>query len=387
MHILFIPSWYGTPDNAIRGNFVREQALALTRAGHRVGLLIPPDRLRTLHGLRQVRRNWRCPSRDLQIEPDPNLTIYRIPWWGWSGSVLRSKRDELALAAFDRYCAEQGRPDVVHGHSLLYGGYVAAIIKTRRGIPAVATEHSSVYIHGPVWPDQRPAIQFTIDHLDRVVAASPRLADALEIYSQPQAIDILPEIVDTGFFVGSDVALPDHPFMVTVIGRLDTNKAVDLVVRAFAATFHNSPARLRIRGDGPQYNSLQQLVTRLDISDQVEFVPALSREQLRELIQSSHCIVSSSYVETFGLTLIEAMACGKPVIATRSGGPDSFVTETTGLLVPTGDVDALAAAMRQMADTYGQYDPAAIRAYCVEHFSETAFVQLVEHLYSEVVPG
>jgi glycosyltransferase involved in cell wall biosynthesis len=386
MHSLFIPSWYGTPNNSIRGNFVREQALALTRAGHRVGLLVPPDRLRTLHGLRQVHRNWRCPSRDLQIEQDANLTIYRIPWWGWSGSVLRSRRDELALAAFDRYCAEQGRPDVVHGHSLLYGGYVAAIIKTRHGIPAVATEHSSIYISGPVWPDQRPAIQFTIAHLDRLAAVSESLARSLTQHHFRPDIAVLPNIVDTVFFQPVP-ALPASPFAISLIARLDANKAPELTLRAFAKAFGQGEARLTIAGEGSRRAALRREAANLNLQNNVLFPGWLSREQLRELIQASHIIVSSSHIETFGLTLIEAMACGKPVIATRSGGPDSFVTETTGLLVPTGDVDALAAAMRQMADTYDRYNPAAIRAYCVEHFSETAFVQHVEHLYSEVTPG
>lgn len=90
-------------------------------------------------------------------------------------------------------------------------------------------------------------------------------------------------------------------------------------------------------------------------------------------------------METFGVTLIEAMACGKPVIATRSGGPETFVHDDNGLLVPTGDVEALADAMRQMAKTYHQYDPDAIRADCVARFSEDAFVRSVAQLYHAAI--
>jgi len=386
MHILFIPSWFITADDRVRGSFFRDQAMALIRAGHQVGLLVPPDRLRTRHGLRQTARNWRRASHDLQVEQDSGLTIYRIPWWGWGGSLLRSRRDALALTAFDRYCAEQGRPDIVHGHSLLYGGYLAAVIKAQRGIPAVATEHSSVYIHGPVWPDQKPAIRFTIAHLDRLTAVSDRLAESMGRYFFRSDVTVLPNIVDLDFFQPAQTP-PASPFRLSLIARLDANKAPELALSAFARAFGQGNAHLTIAGKGPRRAGLVRLATTLHLQDRISFPGWLSREKLRELIQSSHCVVSTSRVETFGLTLIEAMACGKPVIATRSGGPDSFVTETTGLLVPTGDVDALAAAMRQMADTYDRYDPAAIRAYCVDRFSEAAFVRNVERLYSEVTGG
>ena len=386
MHILFIPSWYSTPDNPIRGSFFRDQALALAKAGHQVGILVPPSRLRTWHGLRQMRRNWRHPSYVLEVELDAGQAIYRIPWWGWKGTLLRSERAALGLAAFDRYCQEQGQPDIVHGQSLLYGGYLAAVIKRQRGIPAVVTEHSSVYIRGPIWSDQRPALRFTLQTLDRVIAVSDVLAHHLTRYGASPNIDIVPEIVDTEFFSPGDIPL-QSPCRLALVARLDANKAPDLALRAFAQAFPQGSIQLTLAGDGPERDALLQLVAKLGVQARVTFPGRLPREQVRMLIQQSHAIVSSSQVETFGITLIEAMACGKPVIATRSGGPETFVTEASGLLVPTGDVGALAAAMRQMAETYDRYDPAAIRAYCVENFSEAAFVRNIERLYSQITSG
>lgn len=384
MHVLFIPSWYSTPANPIRGSFFRDQALALRKAGHQVGMLVPPSRLRTWHGLDQMRRNWRRASHDLDIEQDSGLVIYRIPRWGWTGSLLRSQRDALGLAAFDRYCQEQGQPDIVHGHSLLYGGYLAAVIKAQRGIPAVVTEHSSVYIRGPVWPDQRPALRLTLTNVDRVFAVSAPLAEALRAYTN-RPVQILPNAIDTAFFTPAADAPPPSPISLAWIGRLDSNKAPDLTLRAFAAAFPAGTARLIMVGDGPARPSLEELCHALGITGQVTFTGQLPREQVRATLQACHATVSSSRVETFGITLIEAMACGKPVIATRSGGPEVFVNETTGLLVPTGDVDALAAAMRQMAATYDRYDPAAIRAHCVDNFSNAALVRRLEAVYAEVI--
>ena len=210
------------------------------------------------------------------------------------------------------------------------------------------------------------------------------MAASLARYGAPSAIEIVPNIVDVEFFSPTEPP-PRTPFALALIAQLDANKAPDLTLRAFAQAFGAHEAHLTIAGDGPERPRLLALAAELNVQDQVSFPGRLEREQVRALIQASHAIVSSSYVETFGITLIEALACGKPVIATRSGGPDSFVTESTGLLVPTGDVPTLAAAMRQMAATYDHYDPAAIRAYCVANFSEAAFVSRIETIYTAVL--
>jgi len=386
MHILVIPSWYSTPRNPIRGSFFREQALALHKAGHRVGLLVPPSRLRTLNGLSEVARYWRRPASALDITNDSGLATYRLPWWGWQGSALPSWRGKLMLTAFDRYCREQGRPDVIHAHSILYAGYTAVAIKQARGVPVVLTEHAFNYL-SPLWimPDQRPRIRRTLAHSDAVLAVSAALGRALESYAPGVRVNVIYNIVDTTMFRPPDQEPPRQPFTFAIVARLLRNKGHAELLRAFAAAFRGQPARLLVGGDGPQRRRLERLSARLAIAGQVEFLGALSRQRVRETLWRSHAVISASRFETFGLTLAEAMACGRPVIATRSGGPESFVTPETGLLVPVNDVDALAQAVRQMAANYDSYSPAHIRAYCVERFGEAAVVSQLEAIYADAV--
>lgn len=386
MHILVIPSWYATPRNPIRGSFFREQALALAKAGHRVGLLVPPSRLRTLNGLHEVTRGWRRPVSALTIENDAGLITYRLPWWGWQGSVWPPQRGKLALAAFDRYCEEQGCPDVIHAHSILYAGYIAVAIKQARGVPVVLTEHAFNYL-APLWimPDQHPRIRHTLAHSDAVLAVSATLARALASYGPGVDVNVIYNIVDTALFHLPDQEPAPPPFTFSIIARLLSNKNHATLLRAFAAAFRGQPVRLLIGGDGPQRRRLERLAARLDIAGQVEFLGALSRQRVRETIWRSHAVISASRFETFGLTLAEAMACGRPVIATRSGGPESFVTPETGTLIPVNNVDALAQAMRQMVADYGRYNPVHIRSYCVAHFSEAAIVGQLEAVYASVI--
>ena len=192
-------------------------------------------------------------------------------------------------------------------------------------------------------------------------------------------------MVDTDFFTAGPDAPPDQPFVFSVICRLAHYKRIDVLLRALARAFQSQPVHLNIGGDGKQRAAWEQLAQQLGIAAQVTFLGALSREAVRDLIRRSHAVVSSSDVETFGITLIEAMACGKPVISTRSGGPELFVTESNGLLVPTGDPAALAEAMAQLVRDYARFDPAAIRASIVARFSEAAFIEQTEQIYQELV--
>ena len=200
MHILLIPSWYMTPSNPIRGNFFRNEGLALQKAGHKVGMLVPPSKQRTFHGLSEARRYWSRSNDDLIVTDDSGLATYRIPWWGWKPAIYRPARGELGLRIFDRYCAEQGRPDIVHGQTTLYGGYLAAYIGQHRKVPTVLTEYTSWLISGRLFPDQKMVVRYTLNHIDRCLVIAPSLESALHLYAPEKKIELLGCVVDTNFF-------------------------------------------------------------------------------------------------------------------------------------------------------------------------------------------
>ena len=233
-------------------------------------------------------------------------------------------------------------------------------------------------------PGQQDFVQFALQHADAIIAVSTALQQALRGYGTRKDIRVIGNIVDVEFFTLPKDASSSNPFVFSIIGALREIKRHDIVLRAFAHAFREKPIRLNIAGDGRLRRKLQAQVIRLGIQDQVDFLGQLSRASVRELIARSNVVLSASDQETFGITLIEAMACGKPVIATRSGGPEDIVNKLNGLLVPTGDAGALAAAMSQMVSDYNHYDAALIRAECVKKFSEMAIVKQLDAVYREV---
>lgn len=387
MHILIIPSWYSTKENPVGGVFFREQARALLKAGHQVGVLVAP-KIRTKKDLRSLRYLSELNTK-IEREDDDGLITYRTSLLPWLPRFMRGARDQLvnraAMEAFSQYCKEVGQPDLIHAHSILPGGWLAAQIKEKWSVPVVLTEHFSGFVQNLVAPWQSKKIQYTLRAVDKVVAVSPPLSAALSAYAPEREIEVLGNIVDTELFAPPTQEPPSSPFIFVLIARLTPRKAVDVLLRAFQKAFAGQDVWLHIAGEGEERERLELLTKELKLETQVAFLGASSREQVRYELQRSHALVSSSHKETFGVTVIEALACGKPVVATCSGGPEFIIAEHNGLLVHPGDTDALALAMKRMIQDYSQYDSAAIRDDCVSRFSEQAIVGQLDAIYSKLV--
>ncbi|PJF38912.1 MAG: hypothetical protein CUN54_09835, partial [Phototrophicales bacterium] len=152
-------------------------------------------------------------------------------------SLWPVKRGELALKLFDRYCDEVGQPDVLHAHSILYGGYVAAYIGQRRNIPVVLTEHSTNFLTNSILPGQKRIIRSTLHDVAKAFAVGPALAEAMERYAPEREIGIAYNLVDTDFFTTPPQEPSSSAFTFAIIGSLIPRKGQAMLLRAFAKAF------------------------------------------------------------------------------------------------------------------------------------------------------
>ena len=184
----------------------------------------------------------------------------------------------------------------------------------------------------------------------------------------------------------SQAGRDDNSFRFLSIGSLDKNKAHTDLLQAFASRFKpESNIQLRIGGDGPLQEDLVVLARNLQIDRQVVFLGRLKPDQVRAEMQACDVFVLSSHYETFGVVLIEALACGKPVVATKCGGPDWIIHPANGLLVPVGDIDALGQAMVDIQNKFHQFDSHQIRHDCIAKFGEQAVIGQLASIYSNVL--
>jgi glycosyltransferase involved in cell wall biosynthesis len=155
------------------------------------------------------------------------------------------------------------------------------------------------------------------------------------------------------------------------------------LIDAFAQAFGDRPdVRLRIGGDGELHDSLAAQIRTLHLEDRVQLLGRLDRAAVVAELDACDALVLPSHIETFGVVLIEALARGRPVLATRCGGPESFVTPQDGELVARDDRDALAAGMTRLIARRNAFTPEELRARAIERFGPDALVARLEALYA-----
>jgi glycosyltransferase involved in cell wall biosynthesis len=264
------------------------------------------------------------------------------------------KRRYVELARRARAAARAFRPDVVYAHFLVPAGLVAA--RASRA-PLVVTAHGQDVANAAGNAVIRRATRSVCRRAAAVVAVSAYLRDELE-RAVPEARGKT-EIVDCGVDLERFpvVPAPDVPASYLFVGALIERKNVVRLADAFER-LGDGKATLTVVGDGPLRASLEG-------RRGVRLMGAVPNSRVREHIAASRVVCQPSLLEPFGQAVLEAMAMGRPVVATKVGGPPEIVTAQAGVLVDPLDVDAIAAAL-VVAGELPCPNPAA-RAAAEEH--------------------
>jgi glycosyltransferase involved in cell wall biosynthesis len=214
-----------------------------------------------------------------------------------------------------------------------------------------AFQEVSIPLAAATWLLEKPLPQ--VYRRVPVVAVSRSTADDLEQrgFSGP-GIEVIPNGVDLDFYTPATTVPKAAAPLVLYLGRLKRYKRVDLIVRAFAEVVKtHANARLIIAGQGDARATLAELVAQLGIEASVEFAGYVSEAEKRDLFRRAWVHMLTSSKEGWGITNIEAAACGTPTIASNAPGlRDSVVHGVTGYLVAHGDVSAIATHLQEVIE-------------------------------------
>ncbi|HEX6307814.1 MAG TPA: N-acetyl-alpha-D-glucosaminyl L-malate synthase BshA [Longimicrobiales bacterium] len=302
----------------------------------------------------------------------------------------------LALSVAIQNAVEQYDLDLLHAHYAVphaTSAWIAKEMLGRKGFRIVTTLHGTDITLVGQDPSFQSLTQFSIRKSDGLTAVSEFLRrETHEHFDIPlDDIRVIPNFVDLQKY--SRDAYPCHRSkltregekIVTHISNFRAVKRVDDVVRVFSRIVREVPARLLLVGDGPERGKVHEVAEAEGVSDRVLFLG--KQNSVAELLACSDLCLLPSELEAFGLVALEAMACGVPVIATRTGGVPEVVEDgVSGFLAPVGDIAAMAAAaipLLRDAEKWQQLSAGARRG--AERFSADRIVSEYESFYEEVL--
>jgi glycosyltransferase involved in cell wall biosynthesis len=334
-------------------------------------------------------------------EPLPgNVTIHRLPRRRRGDGVDQARTAYRIRRVFERVRAGE-RVDVVHqlnpvdvgftsllprdAPPVVLGPYVPpwprehTIRGERPGLAVRATHHSADALRSAVlWQQQRRASVLLLS----TAAAGSRLR------SHHARARELGYGVDSDFFLPAPPPdEPGHATSVLFLANLQRRKGVLVLLEAFEEVARELPqARLRIAGDGPNEDDVRRAVEASPHRDRIELLGRLDRRASVEAMQASDVYCLPSFSEPFGISALEAMACGRPVVGTNVGGLGHLIRPEGGRTVPAGDAAALAGALAELLrDPDLRRDMGSFNRALVErHYSWDAVIDELEAVYDEL---
>lgn len=315
------------------------------------------------------------------------------------GAVLKTPkvvffhpRVPLLRRILERYCFENFRTamssfgpiDLIHAHVSYPAGVVAMELSRAFNVPYVVTEHMGPFPL-PIFRESRRMMGNILRCLESaaaVIAVSPFLAAEMRRYVKA-CITVIPNMVNEDRY--RIQPLTTEKFSFFTLSSMTLGKGIDTLLHAISK-WRPLPkdVEFMLGGGGPLLGSFQKLAERLGIQDVIRWLGPVPPSDVPECFAGCRVFISPSNYETFGMVCAEAIACGKPVIATRSGGSESIVNDINGILVDVNDPDQLYEAMRRMYLMSESFESRRIRDDFMLRFSRNVVAQRILGLYRKV---
>jgi L-malate glycosyltransferase len=380
MNILFLTPWYPTKDSPVTGTFIQEHAKAISMSNDVV----------VIHyaGIRNdIPRGY-----ELQADDDLYLcqNIKTIRLW------VRLCNIPIVRFLYFDYCIFGGikkiitdgfYPDIIHCN-IFNLGLPALLAGKVFNIPVVMTEHCSYFGRSVLNKINILKASMVYKNVKRVYTVSKELEKAIKSYGIKGNFHVVPNAVDnTIFFPDINRNRDRKKKRLIFVGSLDFghNKGLPIL---FASLHEINKKRddwhLDIVGDGPRRSEFVEQARSLGINQNITFHGYLDKQKIASLMRDSDLFLLPSYFETFSVATVEALMTGLPVIATKCGGPEEFVTEENGILIPVGDIKNLFQAINWMMDRLNHFSPLEISERAVQKFSLTNVATLYQESYMEL---
>lgn len=384
IHVLFLASWYPSKKEPTLGIFIRRHAQAVAIQA----------KVTVLHAFADP--ELKEGEFRLDRKSEGNLHEFIVSYGRSVGgfSLFRKWKNWRQIRKHYQFGLEKvidwnGKPDLIHLHVPWPLGKIARLFSKKLKVPYGVTEH---------WTGYQPEDgRYTGSLLKRVTRKTIRKAafvapvsHQLQVAMQNKSLKgnyvVVPNVVDTQVFVPGK-PVEDKIRLVHVSSLDDAQKDVTGLLKAFQSALREAPnLELQIIGGGNDESALKRLSNELGLTFRgVDFKGKLQGEELVHELQKAHALILNSRYENQPVVILEAMACGIPVISPAIGGIPEIIDESRGILFNREDEFGLKKAILEFRSRYTSYNSTELRTYAVTNFSYQAVSNQLLALYTKII--
>lgn len=384
--VLFLPTWYPSRIHPTVGNFNQRYAEAISQYADVAVLFIIGD-----GGMKQpMELIAEMENNTLTVRVYYKKVVSKIPLWS---SLVKAYRFwssfQKGIEEIEKYF--QKKPDIVHVHIVIYAGLFALVLKYWKSIPFVITENWSGYL--PSDGSYRGFLKklFTriiVAHAKAITTVSENLKNAMFSHRLKGRYYVARNVVDTKIFsppVANNISIKKRILHVSEFD--DKAKNISGIIQTVhSLSFKRKDFELHIVGDGPDKFTVEDMCRKFGIHNSVVFFHGLKPiHAVADFMKKSDFFILFSNYDNCPCVLLEAIACGLPVIGTRVGGIPEIISRENGILIEKGNQHELESAINYMIEYHQDYDKRKMFEYAKSHFGYEAIGKQFLEIYQSVV--
>ncbi len=387
--ILFVPSWYPIQESPAMGSFCKEQA-ELIKDQFDLRILYPT--IQVISKKKTLKRIFKPNGFNIRKNLLGEVPGVEIDTMITSFLSVQGQIDFLSACCkqYLQSLIDGGwEPELIHAHGTIYGGVVAAALAKAFKIPLIITEHQSLLVSN--FDQQRWHLyKQAMESASLIIAVSNELRKMILMNGIRNKVVVAGNLVDEDLFFKRTSTANSKPFNILFIAVPAFTKDIPTFIRSLGLVKKKGFTDFRATILIPE---IKANFTRQDIIEICQengvmehciFMGSIHHSEMPELMNSCDVLISTSITETFGLSVAEALICGKPVIVTRSGGVEDFVNEDNGVLVNIGDHEAISEAIIQLMNRKLNFNPDTLREDMISRFGKRAFTEKICGIYNSL---
>lgn len=389
MNVLIIPSWFGDSESPNAGTFFKDEATLVSSCNcvvmmifERISTVVfsSGDNVRAREGMTQERISDRFTIVRARLLFNDNMS--------WEDNIRSFK--PIVLKFFEAVYHEF-KMDIIHAYATFWAGIFARWISHTYCIPYMITEHFGPFNLDFLHSDYiKGEMRSAINESDSFACVSQHLRQQILMNGILRDSFVIGNYVNDGLFQINE-NLSEENLLLTVAYYPSYIKDINTLLYAYSKlVIHGVEFKAIIVGGGEKKggydgeNSITRLVNEFNLSNFVQVIDAVRHDEMVKLMQRCSFYVCSSIAESFGVSICEAMLCGKPCVITANGGSMDFADDSNSIVVDIHNPDELAKGVIRLMECRNMFNPNEIRNKIVKKYGAKTFIHRINEVYCQI---